>query len=268
MKLKAQVKSLTEIDKAYQDLYTQVGDVFVLDIDDSEYKSKLSEFRDTNITLQQQLQKAGGNAEEIAKLQEMLKGFEGLDAAEAREAMEKMRGIEEKNLIDAGKLDEVVAQRVERMRADFEGKSTAMTQQLQELQEQRDRLNSQLTTVVIDNDLQRAVGEVATVRAGAMQDILSRGRSIWSLDENGAPVPMQNKEVMYSKDGKQQISMTEWAQSLLMDAPYLFEPNSGGGAGGNKDQPNNGGKVVLGDQNSLNDNIEAIAAGEVTVQST
>jgi hypothetical protein len=99
-----------------------------------------------------------------------------------------------------------------------------------------------------------------------MQDILSRGRGVWSLDDNGTPVPMNGKEVIYSKDGKEQISMTEWAQSLLMDAPYLFEANSGGGANGNKDKGGQNGTVVIGDQNSLNDNLEAIAGGSVTIQ--
>lgn len=266
MKLKAQIKSLSDVDAAYQSLYTQVGDVFVLDIDDGDYKKNISEFRDNNIALQQQLKNAGGNAELLKQLQDQLKTFDGLDPEAAREAMEKMQGIEEKNLIDAGKLDEVLAQRTERMRADFEGRTTALTQQLQDINGKYDQSRNQLTTMVIDTGLQNAIGEVATVRKGAMQDLLARGRKVWSLDDNGVPVPMQGKEVMYSKDGKEQISMTEWAQSQLMDAPYLFEANSGGGANGNKDKGGQGGQVVIGDQNSLNDNLEAIADGSVTIQ--
>ena len=234
MALKAQVKSIDDVPEQYRDLYTKVGDVFVLDVDDAEYKSSISEFRDNNIALQRKLEAAGGNEAEIKKLQEALKTFEGLDPEAAREAVNKIRDLEEKNLIDAGKIDEVVNQRTERMRADFDGKTSAMQQSLEELKAQRDKLNSRLTEVVIDNELQKAVTGVAAVRQGAMTDVLSRGRHIWSLDENGEPVPMQGKEIIYSKDGKQKISMTEWAQSLLMDAPYLFESNSGGGANGNR----------------------------------
>jgi len=268
MALKATVTSLSEVPEAFRTLYTQTGDVYVLDVDDSDYKKTISEFRNNNIELNRQLEGLSGSKEELAKLQ---KQFAGLDPEAAKEALSKMKGIEEQTLIDAGKIDELVAKKVadqtERMRADFEGQTQALQTNLQATEEQLNNYRSKLTDVTIDSSLQSAISKVAMPKKGAMRDIIARGKEIWTLDDSGAPVPMREGKVMYGKDGKDAISMEEWAQTLVYDASYLFEPNSGGGANGNDaGGVGTGGSVSASDQDSLNNNIEKIASGEIQVQ--
>lgn len=267
MPLKVVVKDINEIDEPLRPLYTQVGDEYVLDTEDGEFKSKIGEFRNTNIDLQKQLQQLQEQAGQVDTLQEQLKSFEGLDANKAREAMDKMRQINEKKLIEAGKLDEVLEQRTSRMKSDYEGQIKALQQSLSQNKDEVSTFKSKLTEVVIDNSLQAAVSKVASVRPGAMQDIISRGRGVWSIDDDGNPVPTgSDGKVMYGKDGKSTLSMEEWAQSLVTDAGYLFEPSSGGGSGGGLSGGSGGGKVVpISDQNSLNSNIEDIASGKIVV---
>jgi hypothetical protein len=268
MALKLVLKKLTEVDEALRSLYKQVGDEFVLETDDNEYKQRIGEFRNTNIDLNKQISDLNDQMKGFGDMQKTLKGFEGLDAAEARKAMDTMQQLADKKLIEAGKLDEVLEQRTGRMKSDYEGQIKALTASLDDQKKEGQVFKSKLTEVVIDNSLQAAVSRTASVRPGAMQDIISRGRGVWSINDDGTPVPTGGDgKVMYGKDGKTTLSMEEWAQSLVSDASYLFEPSSGGGSGGGMGgNQGAGGKVVsMGDQDSLNANIADIAAGKVTV---
>lgn len=267
MGLRAVVKSLDEIDEGLRSLYTQVGDEFVLDIDDKDFKSRLGEFRDNNIELTNKLKSAMEQAGSAEELQKKLQQFEGLDPEAARKAVEQMTSLEEQKLIDAGQLEDVLSQRTERMRADYEGKISALQKSLDSTTGDRDKLHGQLSSVVIDNSLQQAVAGVASIRKGAMQDVLARGRQVWKLDDQGNPVPYgSDGNTMYGKDPQKVLSMDEWAQGLMAEAPYLFEPNSGGGGPGNKggggQEP---GTVNAGDSEGLSANLEGLAAGTVVV---
>lgn len=271
MPLKVVVKDINEVDEALRAAYTQVGDEYVLDTDDGEFKQRLSEFRSNNIDLNKKLGENEGKLKEIDNLKNVLKNYEGLDPDEARKALDTMRNINEQKLIDAGKLDEVLGQRTERMRSDYEGKIKALESNLTNTRTEGETFKKRLTEVVIDNSLQAAVGTVAPVKKGAMQDVLHRGRGVWSLNEEGKPVPVgSDGKVMYGTDGQSTLSMEEWAQSLVQDAPYLFEANSGGGSGGGMKKPDAGdGRMISAmDQDGLNANIENIAAGKVQVSNT
>lgn len=269
MALKAIIKSLEEVSEHLRGEYEKDGDVYVLQTDDKDYKQKIAEFRNNNIDLVKKVETLTEAEKELADLREKMEAFKDIDPEAAKEAMEKMNAIKEKQLIDAGKLDEVVEQRidrrVERMRADAEGKIAALQKALDAATTNETSYRSKLEELVIDSSLQNAVMSVGTPRKGAIQDIISRGKQIWKLDDDGNPIPMSGKEVMYGKDGKQPISAEEWAQSLLLDAPYLFEGNAGGGASGNLNGSVEHGKISASDQDAINSNIEAIAKGDVSV---
>lgn len=272
MGLKALLKSLDGLPEELQQLYVKVGDDFVLDVDDKDFKDRLGEFRANNIELSNEKKEWSEQAQELEQLRETVAKYKDIDPDKAREAMEKMSHIEEKKLIDAGRLDEVVEQRieqrVERMRADYEGQIRALTSNNEELQKKSENLGSRLSEVVIDNSLQHAVSKVAQVKQGAMRDIISRGRESWRLDEKGQPVPYgADGDVVYGKDGKQPITMEEWAQSLVQEAGYLFEPNSGGGASGNTRSQGDGLRILdASDTDAVNASLESIASGEVQVR--
>lgn len=273
MAIKPIIASLDEVPEALRELYVKEGDSYVLEMDDTEFKGKISEFRNNNIELAKENASLKEQAQLAQELKERLAAFGDVDPAAAKAAMEKMHAIEEKKLIDAGEIDQVVeqrvAQRVERLRSDAEGKIKALEKAKDELQGQVDLFKGKLQNEVVDNALQKAVSSVAPVRKGAMQDILSRGRTIWSLDDDGMPIPKgSDGDVMYGKDGTKKITMEEWAQGLLLEAPYLFEGSAGGGANGNIGSGDGQKYVNATDQDTINANIEAIANGEVVVRNT
>lgn len=269
MALKLIINSLDDVAENLRGLYEKEGDNFVLQTDDDGFKRKISEFRNSNIDLVRQVESLTEAEKELKDLQEKMSIYKDIDPEAARDAMQKMEAIEEKNLIDKGQIDSVVEQRVERrierMKADWEGKNAALQKALDQAQGNENSYRSKLEEVVIDSSLQNAIMSVGSPRKGAIQDLIARGKGIWKLDDSGNPIPMNGDEVLYGKDGKQPISPEEWAQSQLLEAPYLFEGNAGGGAGGNLNGSLEHGQVSLGDQDALNNNIEAIAKGEVVV---
>lgn len=266
MGLKAFAESLDDIPEQFRDLYKQTDEGFVIDVDDKDYKAKISEFRDNNIALRQQADKAQSMKTELEKLRNIVKDYKDIDPTKAREALSKLHEMEEKNLMDAGKLDEVVASRTERMRQDYEGKLQAMQSQFEEVNGKANKFADLYSKTVIESGLQRAVADVAVVRPGAITDIIARGRGVWTVDEDGNPVPRdQDGKVRYGKDGKEPITMQEWAEGLLLDAPYLFEGSAGGGSAGGRGEGGAKKRVAMDDQESINNNLEAIAMGKVEV---
>ena len=269
MKLKATLNTLEGLDDAFHGLYTKVGDTYVLDVDDTDYKTKVDEFRNTNIDLRQQIEKASGNDEELEKLRNIAKQFDGIDPEKARLAQEALQSIEDKKMIDAGRIDELVEtrteQRVQTLRSDLEGQITALTTDRDKYKTNSEASMGQLNARIIDGDLKTAITDVGKLRKGALGDALSRGKSVWALNEEGTPVATVDGEVVYGKDGKSPITMNEWAGQLAFDAPHLFEGNVGGGAGGNQDGGFSKGVVSANDQDALSNNLEAIAAGDVQV---
>lgn len=278
MGLKALLKSLEDVDESLRPLYKEEADgSFILDVDESDFKSKLGEFRNNNTNLKKeltdlkkQLKGFTGTAEELQAIKDK---FEGLDADAARDAIKLIQEQQDKNMIDSGKIDELVEQRSSiKIKEVSDAHSVEMSDLQSKLNnsvESNTVLNSRLTKVSVDNAVQSSISDVATVKKGAMRDVLGRAREIFSLNDDGKPVP-KNAEgnIILGEDGEKPMSIKEWAHSLVQDAPYLFEGSSGGGApgGGVNDGGQNTSSVNSSDQEGINNSIQEIAAGKVTIQ--
>lgn len=222
--LKLVVKNLEEVEDAFRSLYKQGGDgKFYLDTEeDEDGKSRLKEFRENNIKLMK----------EKEDLEKKLKDLG--DPKEIAEMKKKIQLIEDKKMIEAGKIDELVAQKVERMRADFENQLNALKTAVDVKQSELDKTNSRLSEVLIDSEITKAVTAIGGVRKDAMQDIIARGKRVWRLEE-GKPVPKEGDKILFGKDGKNPMTFLEWAGVLFETAPFLFENSGGSGAmGGQK----------------------------------
>ena len=71
------------------------------------------------------------------------------------------------------------------------------------------------------------------LRPTAIPDITARARSVFRL-VNGAPTAFEadGKTVRAGKDGITPMTLEEWVDAQVSDAPHLFESNAGGGAAG------------------------------------
>lgn len=260
MALKAMIASLDEVEENLRPLYTKVNDnEFVLDVDDGDYKSKLSEFRDTNVAL----------ATKMRELEAVAEKYKGVDLdkySQALEALDELQNVKDKQMIDEGKIEELLATRTERLRADYEGKIEALSKDLDKNKGLAEKYSGLYSTQAIDGTVIKTLSELkAEINPGAMQDILARARNVWSVDEEGELQPRRNGNTLYGKDPNVPLTMDEWATELVHDAPWLFRGSQGGGAGGSGQAAGNGAVLAPGDQDAINSNIENIAAGKVVV---
>lgn len=234
MILKLVAAKLEDVEEAFRSLYKLGGDgkFYLQTEEDEEGKKKLTEFRDNNIKLMK----------EKEELEIKLKSLG--DPKQIEEMKKKMQAIDDKQMIEAGKIDELVAQKVERMRADFESQLAALKKAVDEKEVMLTKTNDRLSEVLIDSEITKAVTAVGGVRKDAMQDIISRGKRVWRL-EDGKPIPKEGDKLLFGKDGKNPMTFDEWATILSETAPFLFESSGGSGGAGATGQKTNLGKVDL-----------------------
>lgn len=237
MALKAVLDSIDEAPESVKSEYVQKEDgKFYLSVEGGEDFSGLKAHNQRLL-------------DEKKKLQEKFKAFENIDPVKAKEALSKLqdiedqqRKVEEKQLLDAGQVEEVVERRVNLMRRDHETQVAKLTEVQEGLLKENKTLKERLNKAVVERGILDAVNAVGQPRNEALIDIVSRGSRTWQLDDQGNPVPLNpDGTTIYGKDGKQAMTMREWAEQLIQEAPHLWIPSTGGGARGSA--ANNGSRL-------------------------
>jgi len=258
--LAAVVDSVDKIPEGMSDYYVETDGKFVLDLEGAHPSSnaKVKEFRDNNIKL----------TKAMDDMKAKLATLEGVDPAEHKEMQTELDALRDKKLLDEGKVEELLAQRTDRMRSDHKSQIDALTSAGSTLEAERDTLKGRLREVLIDNEISTAVLAVGSVRKGAMTDVLSRAKTVWDLGEDGKPFAKNSDgSARFGKDGRSPMTVTEYAEELAQDAPYLFEGSAGGGGNGNdRNSTTHDGKQIHGsDQRAFSTNLVDIAKGKVRV---
>jgi hypothetical protein len=204
MALKFKFKTKDEIPAELQSLYVERDGAWTLDAEGVVEKSKHEEFRTNNIALTNQL-----------------KRFEGIDPDAVRQLAEENKSLRTATLSEDAKRE---------MEAQVKTAKSAFEKQLAAVTGERDTLTGRLTAIQID----QAVVTEATkrgLRATALPDITSRARTAFKL-VNGVPQAFEadGQTARMGKDGP--MTLAEWVDALVSDAPHLFEANAGGGAAG------------------------------------
>ena len=212
MALKFKFKTREEIPAELQPFYAERDGAWTLDADGVVEKSKLDEFRTTNVNL-------------LKERDDLAKRFEGIDPEEVRQlAADKQKLLEERQL-KSGEADKVIEARLKTARAEWDKQHGLVVAE-------RDALHGRLTAIQID----QAVVTEATkrgLRATAIPDIAARARTNFKL-VNGVPQAFEadGQTARMGKDGVTPMTLAEWVDALVSDAPHLFEANAGGGAAG------------------------------------
>ncbi|OKP17186.1 hypothetical protein [Serratia fonticola] len=173
------------------------------------------------------------NSELLGKLKEQgdnLKRFDGIDPDAVRGILKRFSDGEEADLIAAGKIDEVLEKRTERMRGDSDKKIKAAVDRA----EKAEALANKFTKRVL-GDVIRSAALKTGVLATAADDIILRSQGVFTLNEDGEAVAIdKDGNPVMGKDGKTPLSPAEWAESLKDTAPHLWPAAEGSGAGGHK----------------------------------
>jgi len=208
MPLKFKYATKQEIPAEHQSFYVERDGSWTLDADGVVSQTKLDEFRQNNITLTNQLKK-----------------FEGIDPDAVRQLAEDKRKLEEAQQLKAGEVDKVIEARLKAARADWDKTHGVVVAE-------RDALTGRLTAIQID---QAVVSEATKrgLRPTAITDITSRARTTFKL-VNGVPQAFEadGQTARMGKDGVSPMTLAEWVDALVSDAPHLFEANAGSGAAG------------------------------------
>jgi hypothetical protein len=213
MALKFKYKTKEEVPAESQALYVEREGGWVLDVDGVVDKAKLEEFRANIVTLSNQLA-------------EQKKRFEGIDPEEVRKLAEEKQRLEEAQQLKGGEIDKVVEGRLKTAKTEWDKQFGAVTAE-------RDSLTSRLTAIQVD----QGVITVATkkgLRPTAIPDITARARVVFRLVD-GAPRAYEadGQTVRVGRDGITPMTLDEWVDQQVADAPHLFETNAGGGAASN-----------------------------------
>jgi len=224
-------EELEQVEEKYRDLYTEKDGKFYLDIemiDDMPQvgglKSALQKERDANKQLKKDLQVTADK-------------YKDVDPEKAREALKKLQELEDKQLLDAGKMEEVVTKRTERMQQDhqqqiqgFQGK---LTEKETELEVTRRHLANLQIEAAITRVLTSKTGKDLGIIPQAIPDIVRRARDIFHLEEKtGNVIPHRSDgTILFGKDPSAPMPMDEWLSGLKPDCPHYFMPSGGAGAG-------------------------------------
>ena len=208
------VDSLDAIDESQRALYIETDGKFRLDIDGYEdpkgLKSALQSERDAAKTAKQELN-------------QFKQQFDGLDIESIKQFATKAKQDETAKLIAEGKIDQVLAQKTDLMRQDFESKLSEQTSRAQTLESKV--LNGFIATYAAQ----------AGVQPEAIDLVNMLAQSQFKLDANGDPVAVNAQgEVINGKDGKTPLSITDWLASLRESKPLLWGAPQGSGAQGSK----------------------------------
>ena len=208
MALKYIIDSLDGLDQGVASLYEQADGKFRLNVEGVAPREKLDEFRNTNIDLMKKLD-----------------SYKDFDVAKYTTLLDLEKRVSAKDLIDAGKVDEVVQTRIQSMRVEHE-------QTVEQLNKQLNKSNKQLESLLIDSAV-RVQAMSQGVIPTAIDDVMLRARTQFKIVE-GRAVPHVDDKPVYGKDGVNPMSVEEWISGLAKNAPHLFEASQGSGAQGSR----------------------------------
>jgi len=192
--------------------------------------------------------------EKEKKHREQLSQFDGVDIEKVKNLQKQMQENEEMRLLAEGKTEEVVARRIELREKDWGQKFGNLESMLSEKEQMIAKLNDRLTGMVIDGQVREAYLSL-DFNPKAMDDVISRARKVFVMDEDGKAVPRDEQgNIIYGKDARTPISPRDWLENLAEEKDYLRRPSSGAGA-----KPNSGTRGVI-DKRQMT-STQRIAAG-------
>ena len=159
----------------------------------------------------------------FGELKEFKSKFDGVDVETLLQFAEKAKQDDITKKLSEGKFDEVLAQKTDLMRSDYEQKLSEQTSRAQTLESKV--LGGFIATYAAQ----------AGVQPEAIDLVNMLAQNQFKLDANGDPVAVNAQgEVINGKDGKTPLSITDWLTSLRESKPLLWGNPQGSNAPGSK----------------------------------
>jgi hypothetical protein len=233
MTLQYEIETLDGLDEAVKPLYAEKDGKFVLQVEGAASRAELRALRDGNVTLKREIE--GIQAK-----------YEGIDPGEYRKLVRQEHAERDWELFEAGRGDEVVANRTRAMRAEHQRLLDIVTAEC-------DAAKAELDAALIGDALRDAAFRLGVLPEAA-EDLMLRGAVVLRV--------VEGKPVAYA--GNAPISAAEWVASLSRTSPHLFSASSSGASPGGAQAGRGMGATISRaqfDRLENSDRWEAIRAG-------
>ena len=201
LKFKLNKESFDALNEVEQSFYAMAGDGYQLQVDGATDKSKLDEFRASNV--------------ELLKNQE---AYKGVDLEKFRQYEEQDRKLRDKELIDKGDFETLVAERTASIHSDYKGQIDNLTNQLTEGTTTH---NSLVSKYEIEGAATKAFS-AHKINPDAFDSVMAQIKSKFSID-NGKVIAREGDNILAGADGN--LTVTEFVASQ----PEIFKIQSNGG---------------------------------------
>lgn len=188
--------------------------------DSSALKDEIARLRNHNSKL----------LDEKKQIQASLKKFEGIDPENVKKMMSVLDSNEEAKLLADGKLDEVVNKRTEKLRIDYEKLKSDFAEYKSDSEKRDSAWKQKYAGKVIETELRREA-ERAKVVPEAIDDVISRARGIFSLDEDGK-IEARDSDGNIVTVKKKALNPEVFISQLKENAPHFWPKSQGAGASG------------------------------------
>lgn len=199
-------------------------------------KTKLDEFRETNIKLAQE-------RDTLKTSLDPYRSIIGEDIAAFEKSFKELQTIQKRvkdgELVANTSLEEAIAARTKELKSDLEGKISSLQSDRDAWKTKASSIENRHKRSIIDRHVTSAVlSKDSGARPDALQDILERAYKVFKVDdEKETVIPYEGEQVVYGADGASPMSPLEWLRKMKDSSPYFFQPSTGGGAGGGPGAP-------------------------------
>jgi len=197
-----------------------------------------------NTSLQSEIDKATSGLkashskllDEKKKLQERFQGI--TNPEEALQALKLISENEEMQMLRDGKFEDVIQRRLSTKLTEFEDSTRELNTKLEMHEISSTKYKTMYADLIIDNNLRKAASK-AGVLSAAMDDVLNKGRNLFSVadDEKSVESRDHNGKLRKTEDEKV-LTPENWVDSLKRTSPHYwpasqsanFVPGGGGSA--------------------------------------
>jgi len=162
-------------------------------------------------------------------LQDKMKPFDGIDLEAVKVATEFYDKNKDAEFLKNGTVDELIEKRTSALTSDFEVKIQELTTSLEESKIHGAKYQGLFESKVIDDGL-RSEAVKQGVRSEAIDDVVLRGRSIFSLDDKKQIEARNSDGSLSQTEDKKVLTTKNWIEGLKETSPHYWPGSEGAGA--------------------------------------
>jgi len=164
-------------------------------------------------------------------LQEAVKLFEGIDPEIAKEAIEFHEKNKDAEFLKDGTIEDLIEKKTSTLKSDHEAAMGELTDKFDAASVNSNLYQGLYESKVIDDGI-RAEAIKSGIRPEAVEDVLMRGRSVFSLDDK-KQIEARDDEGKLAKTKDDKVLTTKnWVEGLKETSPHYWPNSEGAGAHG------------------------------------